>query len=235
MIGKIYVKKVIKSVSLCILIGAFCFSFCFCFKTDKVASPPKKITVVIDAGHGGIDGGVSGVLTKVSESEINLSISKKLAKVFEDSGFTVVQTRRSSGGLYGFLGAGFKMRDMQAREKIIKESNPTLVISIHQNNFSDHSRRGAQVFYHIGREQSKEFAICMQQVLNKMEENAKKSSALSGDYYVLKVSPCPAIIIECGFLSNEQDEKLLLSEEYQQKLSNQIFYGCLQYLTSTKY
>ena len=68
-----------------------------------------------------------------------------------------------------------------------------------------------------------------------MEENVKKSSALSGDYYVLKVSPCPAIIIECGFLSNEQDEKLLLSENYQQKLANQIFYGCLQYLTSAKY
>ena len=235
MIGKIYVKKVVKSVSLCVLIGICCFTFCFCTKTDKVASPPKIITVVIDAGHGGIDGGVSGVSTKVSESEINLAISKKLEKVFEDSGFNVVLTRRTSGGLYGFLGAGFKMRDMKAREKIIKEANPTLVISIHQNNFSDHNRRGAQVFYHMGREQSKGFANCMQGVLNEMEENVKKSSALSGDYYVLKVSPCPAIIIECGFLSNEQDEKLLLSENYQQKLANQIFYGCLQYLTSAKY
>ena len=220
-----------------LLVTAFTCVFCFSALSKRPVgeATSSKIKVVLDAGHGGIDGGVSGVLTKVSESEINLAISKKLAKIFEDSGFTVVQTRRSSGGLYGVLGTGFKMRDMQAREKIIKESNPTLVISIHQNNFSDHSRRGAQVFYHKGREQSKEFATCIQQVLNEMEENVKKSSALSGDYYVLKVSPCPAIIIECGFLSNEQDEKLLLSEKYQQKLANQIFYGCLQYLTNAKY
>ena len=203
---------------------------------NKWSNPGETVMkVVLDAGHGGIDGGVSGVSTKVSESEINLAISKKLGKLFEDSGFTVVQTRRSNGGLYGFLGAGFKRRDMQAREKIIKEANPTLVISIHQNNFSDHSRRGAQVFYYMGREQSKEFACYIQDGLNSMAENVKKSSALSGDYYVLKVSPCPAIIVECGFLSNEQDEKLLLSDDYQQKLANQIFYSSLQFLTSSKY
>ena len=227
-------KKIIKSISA-LLVIVLCFTFLFHLKAEKVNTPTGVISIVIDAGHGGIDGGVSGVLTKVSESEINLAISQKLGNLFEECGFSVTQTRNSSGGLYGYLGAGFKKRDMRAREQIIKRANPTLVISIHQNTFSDSSRRGAQVFYYPGRESSRVLASCLQSQLNSMAESVKKASVLSGDYYILKVSPCPAVIVECGFLSNAEDEKLLISEEYQEKLANQIFYGCLQFLTTSKY
>ena len=119
---------------------------------------------------------------------------------------------------------------MQARAKIIKESHPLLMISIHQNFFSDKNRRGAQTFYRKGQEECKNFANCVQKQLNGLKDNARDCSSLAGDYYLLNISDCPAVIVECGFLSNAEDEKLLISDNYQNQLSNAIFYGALQFL-----
>lgn len=219
-------------VYLCVA-GLFCgVAALSYFSSAQAHTPIFYHTVVIDAGHGGIDGGVSGVLSGVKESEINLAIAKKLQKTFEKGGFKVVLTRTTSAGLYGHTGAGHKKRDMQARAKIIKNASPSLVISIHQNKFSASYRRGAQVFYRAGDEKGRALATALQNELNGLEENGRKSSPIAGDYYVINVSPCPAVIVECGFLSNEQDERLLLSEEYQEKLANSIFYGALGFLTS---
>ena len=215
----------------CFLI--FALTFILSVNAHKaVAIPIAYGVVVIDAGHGGIDGGVVGKITKVSESEINLQITKKLKTLFEEAGFEVVLTRQTSAGLYGYLGKGHKRRDMNAREKIIKNSNPTLVVSIHQNSFSSSSRRGAQVFYGNGKEEGKQFALAVQNQLNSLKDNGRKSSPLAGDYFLLNISPCPAIIVECGFLSNPQDEKLLLSDKYQSQLASALFNGTLDYLIS---
>ena len=221
-------KKIIKIISVLFVI-IFLLTCVIYLRAEKANSATEIISIVIDAGHGGIDGGVSGVLTKVSESEVNLQIAKKLGYLFEEGGFSVTQTRTSSAGLYGYLGAGFKKRDMYVREKILKSAKPTLVISIHQNTFSDRARRGAQVFFYPGRESSKEFASCLQTQLNSMPESVKKASVLSGDYYILKVSPCPAVIIECGFLSNSEEEGLLNTLDYQNRIIDSIFKGVLLY------
>ena len=103
--------------------------------------------IVIDAGHGGIDGGVTGVNTNVKESEINLLIAEELKEIFEINGFTALLTRSDDNGLYGDTSPGFKKRDMEARKKIILESGADLVVSIHQNSYRASYRRGAQVFY----------------------------------------------------------------------------------------
>ncbi len=187
--------------------------------------------VVLDAGHGGIDNGVSGKATGVSESEINLEICKKLKSRFQDAGFNVVMTRENAGGLYGTTAPGFKRRDLFARKEIIEKSQPLLVISIHLNSFSDPSVRGTQVYYKEGSGQSEKLAFFILRELNSLEDNARKTNALVGDYYILNESDCLAVIVECGFLSNQKDEMLLLSSEYQTKLASAIFYGALCYLS----
>ncbi|MBQ3571829.1 MAG: N-acetylmuramoyl-L-alanine amidase [Clostridia bacterium] len=227
-----FVLKVIALFLTCFLL-IFSVEFVLFSSTAFSASLPKPThVIVIDAGHGGIDGGVTGSVTGAIESDINLEIAKKLYGVFKSAGFEVVMTRTSSAGLYGHTGAGHKMRDMKAREKIIKDSVPSLFISIHQNKFSSSSRRGGQVFYKMGSSTSFSLAKCVQEQINALKDNGRKSSPLAGDYYLLNVASCPSVIVECGFLSNPQDERLLISESYQKELANAIYYGCMQYLTT---
>ncbi len=195
---------------------------------NTYAIPKLAYTVVIDAGHGGIDGGVSGRTTGVFESEINLEIAKRLETAFKNAGFDVVMTRTFSGGLYGLPVKGYKKRDMQKRAEIIKNADPDLFISVHQNYYSDSSRRGAQTFYYD--EGDKLFALAVQAELNAMPEATRALEVLFGDYFVLKQANCPSCLIECGFLSNAEDEALLCSEQYQTKIAQTIFSASLKFL-----
>ena len=195
-------------------------------ETDKNVS---SFTVVIDAGHGGIDGGVIGKITKVKESELNLAVTFELQKCFENAGIKTVLTRSSSGGLYGLPTTGFKKRDMQKRKEIITGSNADVVISIHMNYYSSSLRRGAQVFFKQGSEQSRLLASCMQENLNNMKEASRNCEILKGDYYVLNVAEASAVLVECGFLSNPEDEALLTNKEYQAEIAYTIFRGVIEY------
>ncbi|MBQ7373591.1 MAG: N-acetylmuramoyl-L-alanine amidase [Clostridia bacterium] len=189
-------------------------------------------TVVIDAGHGGIDGGVSGKNSKVKESDLNLDIAKKLKKEFEKTGVKVVMTRSSFGGLYGTTAKGFKKRDLQKRIEIINGANADLMISLHLNYFSSQQCRGATTFYKDGDEKSKRLAQAVQTQLNSSSGQTRNLSALKGDYFILNQANCPAVICECGFLSNDEEEKLLLLDEYRQELAILIFKGATAYLLS---
>ena len=193
------------------------------------ASAGSMPVVVIDAGHGGIDAGVYGVNTAVKESDINLVIAKKLRGRFVNAGFECVMTRTTNGGLYGNTSKGFKMRDMQQRRRTIEESGADMVISIHQNTCPLPSRRGSHVFYEEGSSSSRELANDIQYRLNAL--NGGDNAALTGDYYILKCSNAPSVIVECGFLSNAEDEALLCDEQYISELSYAIFSGCISYLS----
>ncbi|MBR6736818.1 MAG: N-acetylmuramoyl-L-alanine amidase [Clostridia bacterium] len=192
---------------------------------------PKKITVVIDAGHGGIDVGASGVLTSVRESDLNLIISKKLQEKFAVSGIKTVMTRTDDNGLYGTTDPGFKMRDLKKRVEIINGCNASVFISIHLNTYTSPKRRGAQTFYNGNSESAKKLATFIQNGLNVAYKMPRMCSALKGDYYLLNESKCPSVIVECGFLSSPEDERLLLTEEYREGVANAIFEGTLKYLT----
>lgn len=193
-----------------------------------VPSSNGKI-IVIDAGHGGIDAGVYGVESGVKESEINLAIAKLLQGKFVNAGFRVVMTRKTQAGLYGTKSKGFKMRDMKKRRQIIEESNPDMVISVHQNYCPLPSRRGGQVFYNPESESGKKLAECVQAELNALAGDGKKTSALIGDYYLLKCSESPSVIVECGFLSNPDDDKLLNDDAYRESVAYAVFKGALFY------
>ncbi len=215
-----------------LLIVALTFTICFSalLKTPTVDTS-NKIKIVLDAGHGGKDGGVSGINTGVKESELNLSIVKKLQKNLTDAGMSVILTRNSDAGLYGVATKNLKRKDMAKRKEIIHNAEPTLVISVHMNKYSLSSRRGAQVFYKDSDNNAKILAQNMQTELNLMEESVRTCSILKGDYYILNCSEYPSIIVECGFLSNPEDERLLIDDEYQNILAYTMFKGIVSYLS----
>ena len=217
-------------IGIIVVLGAFlgCLGEQMSRKIENTYSPLLPV-VVIDAGHGGIDAGVRGISTGVKESDVNLEIAQFLRGFFVSAGFRCVMTRTTTGGLYGVFSKGFKMRDMQKRKEIILGANANLVVSVHQNFCPLPSRRGAQVFYNGEREGGKALADCIQGSLNDMDECVKKTSALAGDYYMLKCTSAPSVIVECGFLSNADDERLLITKTYQKAVAYAIFAGVLKF------
>lgn len=219
--------KIIAAAGLTLLLSTYVALLCV--RTRAAASPSDRFTVVIDAGHGGIDGGVSGITTGVKESELNLDIARKLKTKFDKSGAKTVMTRKTEAGLYGIYSKGFKRRDMQKRKQITLNAKADVFVSIHLNYYSSPSRRGAQVFYKIDEEKSKSLADIVQAELNGGKECERDYTALAGDYYVLNEADCAAILCECGFLSNAEDEKLLLTDEYRTEIAEKIFNGIEKY------
>lgn len=224
---KLKFMKIIAAAGLTLLLSTYVALLCV--RTRAAASPSDRFTVVIDAGHGGIDGGVSGITTGVKESELNLDIARKLKTKFDKSGAKTVMTRKTEAGLYGIYSKGFKRRDMLKRKQITLNAKADVFVSIHLNYYSSPLRRGAQVFYKIDGEKSKSLADIVQAELNGGKECERDYTALAGDYYVLNEADCAAILCECGFLSNAEDEKLLLTDEYRAEIAEKIFNGIEKY------
>ena len=230
-------KKIVFAISMALVIG-FTAAVGLCVKTlyapKSVAATENELLIVLDAGHGGIDGGVTGKKTGVKESDLNLAIVYRLKSRLEDIGFEVVLTRKTEAGLYGTAGKGFKKRDMQKRKEIIQNADPALVLSIHQNLYPSKNTRGGQVFYSKKTESGKTLALILQEKINELysEEKVKARKAVAGDFFMLECSDCPSVIVECGFLSNEADEALLSSGAWQEKLADTISGGVLRYFAN---
>ena len=208
-----------------VLFGANAF---FSFNNQIVtASPIDKFCVVLDAGHGGIDGGCQGS-TGVYERDINLNICNYVADLLNQININVVKTRETQDGLYGVFASGFKMRDLTERKRIIEQSNADLVVSIHLNSFPNPKARGAQVYYALNSDISVKLATLMQDLFVKNLSNARKS-CLPGDFYILNCTDKPGVLIECGFLSNVEEEALLVTQDYQQKIAYQIYCAIFSY------
>ena len=219
-------KKAIVAILFCILavgcaVGAY-------YAARATASPKPVHTIVIDAGHGGKDGGAVGKQTGVTESYLNLEYAKTLQKLCKEYGFKVVMTRSDMNGLYSESAKNKKKSEMEKRKKIIKKSKADLLVSIHINSFPSSSARGCQVFFAQGNENGKVLAESVSLVLNENIEHAKKTAKV-GDYFVLNCTSKPAILVECGFLSNAEEEMLLQDNEYENKLCYQILCGILQF------
>lgn len=186
---------------------------------------PYKI--VLDAGHGGRDDGCSGS-NGVKESEVNLAITKKVKALLEDYGFRVVLTRKDENGLYEENVDNYKLSDMAKRLEIIEKEKPNFVVSIHQNSYSDSNQKGAQAFYQEGDELGQALAEKMQTQLFAQLPNAREN-ANKGEYYILNESEYPGIIVECGYLTNEEEELLLKTSEYQTKVAYAIVCGVVRF------
>ncbi len=181
--------------------------------------------IIIDAGHGGFDQGTTGV-DGVIEKDLNLTIAQKLQKNLSEKGVNVVMTREGDGAL-----GESKEDDFLFRESLIESSHADLFLSIHQNAYPEESENGAQVFYLERGNKGKELAECLQAELNAMEENKRHRSAQSSDYRILKKGDHPSCTVECGFLTNPDDEALLVDDGYQNRLVERIASGIEKYVT----
>ncbi len=219
-------KRTIIVLIAVILVGVALFIATGVYVTTTTTMATTKGVVVVDAGHGGIDPGVSGA-SGAKESEINLSLAKELGKQLKKAGYEVVYTRNSNTVLYLNDEPNKKQADMKRRKDIIENANASLVISLHCNKFPQTERRGAQVFFTQGSEQSTALANNVQTKINELNKtyNGREFDALKGEYYILLCSKSPSILVECGFLSNAEDEKLLISVDYQEKICQKIIEG----------
>jgi len=201
--------------------------------TDRAVTADGKsdsVRVVIDAGHGGFDPGKVGVGGTL-EKEINLAIAKELKELLELNGVEVVMTREDDRGLYSDSDQNKKNADMRARVQLLKDVEPVVAVSIHQNSFTDSRSCGAQVFYYEGSEDGKRGAQILQTVLKReLADGNHRMPKANTSYYMLKKSPCPLVIVECGFLSNPEEEKMLQSPKYQRKLAWAIHLGVMEWL-----
>ena len=227
-------------ISCIAVVFAFVTAIGLCFQALNApqavfSAADMGMKIVLDAGHGGIDGGVTGKTTGTKESDINLAITLKLKTELVGMGFDVTLTRKTEAGLYGTAAKGFKKRDMQKRKEIIQETQPALVISIHQNFYPTQVARGGQVFYNKLDKNSERLAKTFQTKLNELyaEEGAKARKAATGEYFMLQCCDAPSVIVECGFLSNEKDEKLLLNERWQTRFAQTLAAGVLAYLSQS--
>jgi len=227
-----YMIKVIKAKTIitifCIIVISLILSLGIVAVSEIGQSPYLPYTIVLDAGHGGRDNGCSGVNTNITEAEINLSIVLLLQDLLEDFGFKVVLTRSDANGLYEDNADNYKVSDMEKRIEIIDSANADFVVSIHQNSYPNSHAIGAQAFWQEGDINSENLAKSIQSMLVSQIPNAR-SEANYGDYYILKESKTHAVLIECGYLTNPEEEQLLTSEGYQNKLAYAITCGILKY------
>lgn len=216
-----------KNIIFALFVIFFAISFAFLPKIISSSSPKAKYTVVIDAGHGGIDGGSVGK-SGVCEAVINLSYAKCLKEYLVDFGFNVVMTRSTDDGLYSPFAKNKKKDDMKKRKEIVENSGADFVISIHMNSYNS-SSQGAQVFYGEDDEPSKSLAFNIQKYFLKYLQKARQEIKV-GDYYILNAIKVPSVLVECGYLSNPQEEALLLTEDYKKEVCYSILLGILSYL-----
>ena len=184
----------------------------------------EERTVILDAGHGGSDPGTVGI-NNALEKEINLEISKKVKALLEAKEIKVIMTRENDEMLCEETADNKKREDMKRRTEMINEIRPFLVVSIHQNSFSDASVSGAQVFYYSGSEESEKMAVLMQNALREVDEQNQREAKANDSYYLLKKTKVPTLIVECGFLSNPEEAEKLVTDEYQDAISNAIVKG----------
>ncbi len=189
-----------------------------------------EYTVCIDSGHGGNDPGKVGI-AGTKEKEVNLAIALKLKKSLEKQNIRVVMTRTDDRNLADLNATNEKTSDMKNRVEKMDSEQPDAVVSIHQNSYTDSSAKGAQVFYYSESKEGKELAEILQKSLiqNADPENHRMAKA-NTSYYILKNTAAPTVIVECGFLSNPEEETLLNTAAYQDKLVEALQNGICEYL-----
>ena len=194
--------------------------------------PVTNRTIIVDAGHGGEDGGAVSS-NGVSEAQINLSIALKLQNLLDQSGATVVLTRSDDNAIYDIDSKTLRQKknsDLKNRVKIGKTSSADIFVSIHLNKIEQSQYYGWQTFFKDGNEQGKKLATCIQENLNEAIQKENKRTPLKiSNIYIIKNVEIPTTIVECGFLSNPEEEKQLQTDEYQNKLAWGIYNGIMDY------
>ena len=191
-------------------------------------TPAPRFTVVIDPGHGLPDGGATGMDTGIAEEGINLNYATALRDELSALNIAAVLTREDENALNAD-----KKKDMAARRDIINSAGAAAVISIHMNKFGDRSVSGPMAFYMKGSVEGKKLAKCvLDGVCGAIGRPLRHVNP--GDYYIIKNSEPPSVILECGFLSNANDEALLQNEEHMRAMMKGAAEGILKYVEAAE-
>ena len=197
-----------------------------------VSLPITNKVVVLDAGHGKPDEGAQSS-TGTTEATTNLKIALKVQNLLEQAGCTVILTRSDENAIYDLDARTLKQKkvsDIHNRVKIGNSSSADIFVSIHLNKIPQSQYYGWQTFYKKGNEQGKKLATSIQSNLNQAIQKENKRVAKTIDnIYIIDHVEIPISIVECGFLSNKQEEQLLLQDEYQNKLAWGIYTGIIEY------
>lgn len=236
---KIGKKSIIAIITafLIILSAMLYLTFMANFSAAEASSMPiTQKTVIVDAGHGGDDGGAIGIDGTV-EKDINLDITLKLEKILKFYGFNVIMTRTQDvmtcdDGLDSLRKR--KISDIHNRFELMRKNPDAIFISVHQNKFKDSSQHGTQVFYSGNDERSKELAEAIQTsvTLTLQRKNDRVVKKSGSGIYLLYHAKIPAVLVECGFISNSDEVKKLKDESYRMKLAILIADGLLKYLSN---
>lgn len=199
---------------------------------ETVATPVSNKVIIVDAGHGTPDEGAESS-NGTTEAELNLKIALKLQNLLEQSGSTVILTRSDENSIYDVGSDSIrdkKISDIHNRVKIGNESSADIFVSIHMNKIEQQQYSGWQTFYNKANENSKILATSIQSNLNDaMQKENNRTPAQLNTVYIMKHVEIPITIVECGFLSNPEEESLLQTEEYQNKLAWGIYNGITDY------
>lgn len=188
--------------------------------------PLKGTIIAIDPGHGGKDPGAKK--SNIEEDTINLDISLKLRTILEAAGATVIMTRDADYDLAPDNVENVKRADMKERAAVLNQENITLFISIHGNISLDRKCQGAEVYYRINDENSRQLA---ESILKKLRPiTNSKFLTKKGDFYLLNNTKSLGVLVETGFLSNEDDLEKLKTENYQEEIAFGIFEGIVDFL-----
>ena len=234
-------KKRIQIILSCLIMGLFAFSFQVAENNsatelkntvETTATPVSGKVVVIDAGHGKPDEGAESS-SGTTEAETNLKIALKVQNLLEQSGCTVILTRSDENAIYDIDSKTLKQKkisDIRNRVKIGNESSADIFVSIHLNKIPQSQYYGWQCFYKANDENSIKLAKQLQENLNESIQKENKRVAMKLDtVYIMKHVEIPISIVECGFLSNQEEEKQLLDDSYQNRLAWGIYNGIQEY------
>ena len=227
------VTKKLENLRICTLIVLCALAVCLIMERNAVEPADAQggalsgMTIAVDPGHGGYDGGARARDSGRWEKELTLEIALKVEQALKARGAQVVLTRREDVCLSDGDTAtkARKRADLQRRLDIADEAGADVFLSIHLNEYRDRSESGPQVYYQRGADAGRLLAGCLQESLISVLQPVKKRSANAGDYYVLRNTSLPAALVECGFLSNAQEEKLLLDEAYHRRIAQAVADG----------
>ena len=234
----IFKKNILNIGFLILIVGVFCFlslpkeDF---LMTNSV--PANKPQIILDAGHGGFDGGAVAQDGTV-EKDINLNIALTLEKMLKSSGFEVIMTRSTDTSTEDNSNDRIpskKKSDLKNRLLLMKKYDNAIFVSIHLNKFTTSAARGSQIFYSGNSDESKILSDYIQNcIVSKIQKDNKRvNKKATSSTYILYNATVPAVLVECGFLSNKQELELLKNEKYQNEMAFCIYCGILDYFNES--
>lgn len=216
------------------IIVAFLIFSLYTPKTQEAASMKKDAVIVIDPGHGAPDGGAKGIQTGVLEKDLNLAISRKVLEKLQNEGYAAILSRETDKGLYTEENASIrdkKREDMKKRVSIANSEDTACLVSIHMNHFTDPKYSGPQVFYQAESEAGKRLAESIRlSFLDTIGPHCTRETKPTKDLYLLRQTRVPAVIVECGFLSNPEEDALLSDAAYQEALADAVCSGIKNFM-----